>query len=105
VAIVTKHRRGVLTAERYLREVPARVCTAFKAVLVEYTGEGDHIHLLVSYPPQVAVSRLINSLNGALQPRHRYQVHTHPNHLWSPSYLAASREGEPSPTIQHYINN
>jgi putative transposase len=27
-------------------------------------GEDDHVHLLVNYPPKVAVSALVNSLKG-----------------------------------------
>ena len=27
-------------------------------------GEDDHVHLLVEYPPKVAVSSLVNSLKG-----------------------------------------
>jgi len=28
-------------------------------------GEGDHVHLLIDYPPKVALSKLVNSLKGA----------------------------------------
>jgi len=28
-------------------------------------GEDDHVHLRVCYPPKVALSTLVNSLNGA----------------------------------------
>jgi putative transposase len=31
---------------------------------VEFDGEGDHVHLLVNYPPKVSVSSLVNSLKG-----------------------------------------
>jgi putative transposase len=31
---------------------------------VEFDGENDHVHLLVNYPPKVAVSVLVNSLKG-----------------------------------------
>ena len=40
------------------------VCTKFEAQLVEFDGESDHVHLLVVYPPKVAVSSLVNSLKG-----------------------------------------
>jgi Transposase IS200 like len=49
------------------------------AELVELDGEDDHMHLLVAYPPQVAVARLVNSLKGvsARRLRQRYRVRTH----------------------------
>jgi putative transposase len=55
---VTKHRRGVLTGKHLdtLREVFASVCADFGAELVELDGEDDHVHLLVAYPPHVAVA-------------------------------------------------
>jgi hypothetical protein len=42
----------------------AKVSDDFNARLIECNGEGDHVHLLVEYPPQVSISRLVNSLKG-----------------------------------------
>jgi len=36
----------------------------FEAELAEFDGEDDHVHLLVNYPPKIAVSSLVNSLKG-----------------------------------------
>ena len=103
----TTYRRGVLTGERLgtLREVFASVGADFGAELVELNAEDDHVHLLVAYPPQVAVARLVNSLKGvsARRLRQRYRVRTHREHLWSPSYLAASAGGAPLETLRAYI--
>jgi putative transposase len=38
------------------------VCNDFEAELIEMDGEGDHVHLLINYPPKVSVSKLVNSL-------------------------------------------
>jgi len=109
LVFVTKYRRGVLTHEhiRFLEGVFTDVCARFGAHLVEYDGEDDHVHLLVTYPPKVAVSTLVNSLKGASarQLRNRYSVRTHRNHLWSPSYFAASCGGAPLETIRQYVEN
>ena len=89
LVLVTKYRRGVLTDEHLdaLQGVFTSVCADFGAELVELDGEDDHVHLLVAYPPQVAVARLVNSLKGvsARRLRQRYRVRTHREHLWSPS--------------------
>ena len=107
LVFVTKYRRGVLTAEHldFLREVFAKVCTDFQARLVEMNGEDDHVHLRVEYPPKVAVASLVNSLKGVSSRllRKHYQVRTHRNHLWSPSYFAASCGGAPLEIIRQYI--
>jgi putative transposase len=67
LVFVTKFRRGVLTGKHLdtLREVFASVCGDFGAELVEMDGEDDHVHLLVAYPPHVAVARLVNSLRAS----------------------------------------
>jgi putative transposase len=107
LVFVTRYRHGVLTSEHLdaLRAVFASVCADFGAELVEMDGEDDHVHLLVTYPPQVAVARLVNSLKGvsARRLRQRYRVRTHREHLWSPSYYAASAGGAPLETLKQYI--
>jgi putative transposase len=107
LVFVTKYRRGVLTGQHLgtLGEVFASVCADFGAELVEMDGEDDHVHLLVAYPPQVAVARLVNSLKGvsARRLRQRYRVRTHREHLWSPSYFASSAGGAPLETLRAYI--
>jgi putative transposase len=37
---------------------------AAAAELVQMDGEDHHVHLLVKYPPKLAVSHLVNSLKG-----------------------------------------
>ena len=66
LVFVTKYRRKVLSpsAHETLRELFARICEDFEARLVESNGEDDHVHLLVEYPPKVAISKLVNSLKG-----------------------------------------
>jgi putative transposase len=70
----------VLTGEHLgaLGEVFASVCVDFGAELVELDGEDDHVHLLVTSPPHVAVARLVHSRKGvsARRLRQRYRVRT-----------------------------
>lgn len=107
LVFVTKYRRNVLTGEHheYLRGIFAGVCEDFGARLVECNGEDDHVHLLVEYPPKVPVSSLVNSLKGvsARRLRQRYRVRTQREHLWSPSYFAASCGGAPLEIIRRYV--
>ena len=112
LVFVTKYRRGVLTdvAHETLRAIFAKVCQDFEAVLVDTNGEDDHVHLLVEYPPKVALSTLVNSLKGVSSRRLRQQ---HPaiaeryykGVLWSPSYFASSCGGAPLSIIHQYIES
>ena len=63
------------------------------------------MHLLAAYPPQVAVSRMVNSLKGvsSRRLRQRYRVRTYQEHLWSPSYFAASAGGASLAMLAEFI--
>ncbi len=106
---MTKYRRGVLTSDHldFLKPVFGKVCADFNADLSEFNGEDDHVHLLVQYPPQMQVSKLVNSLKGVSSRRLRqhFSVRTHQNHLWSPSYFAVSCGGAPLSVIRQYVEN
>ena len=60
LVFVTKYRYGVFTKIILdgLKEIFASVCRDFEAELIEFDGEEDHVHLLVVYPPKVAISSL-----------------------------------------------
>ena len=69
----TKYRRDVLSdyGKRDLKDIFSKVCRDFEAELIECNGEDDPIHLLVIYPPKVALSKLVNSLKGVSSRRLR----------------------------------
>ena len=70
LVFVTKYRRAVFTKQILddLRVIFSSVCDDFEAHLVEFDGEKDHVHLLITYPPKVSVSRLVNSLKRYIKP-------------------------------------
>lgn len=78
--------------------------------LVEFNGEADHVHLLVAYPPTLAISTLVQRLKGrtAYAVRREYTgacVRARMRgHLWSPSYFAVSCGGAPLSIIKQYID-
>ncbi|MFC8519735.1 IS200/IS605 family transposase [Streptomyces sp. NPDC057257] len=108
-----KHRRGVFTDDLLTRceEIMRDVCTDFGAELTEFNGERDHVHLLIHYPPKVALSRLVGSLKGISARRLRQEFPDHirrylwGDHFWSPSYFAASAGGTPLSVVKEYIEN
>ena len=111
LVFVTKYRRGVFTKEVIddLRNIFTNVCLDFEAELAEFDGEHDHVHLLVNYPPKVAVSTLVNSLKGVSSRMIRKKNYAcirkklWGGALWSPSYFAASCGGAPIAIIRQYI--
>jgi putative transposase len=112
LVFVTKYRRGAFTEQILTRceEVMREVCEDFGAELREFNGETDHVHLLVHYPPNVALSRLVNSLKGVSSRRLRQEYAAHirrylwGDHFWSPSYFAASCGEAPLAAVKDYID-
>jgi putative transposase len=113
LVFVTKYRRDVLNDAMLTRceEVMRDVCAGLGAELREFNGEDDHVHLLVQYPPKLAISTLVNSLKGVsayyLRKEFTGRVNRHimHGHLWSPSYFAASCSGAPLEIVKQYIAN
>lgn len=66
LVFVTKYRRKIFVQDaiKKLWGYFASVCAEFDAELVEMDDEHDHVHLLVNYPPKLAVSGLVNILKG-----------------------------------------
>ncbi|KFF96058.1 transposase [Streptomyces scabiei] len=87
------------------------VCQSFEAELREFNGEDDYVHLLVHYPPKVALSKLVNSLKGVSSRYLRAEYIGRINRIgmgsvfWSPSYFAGSCGGAPLSTVKEYIEN
>jgi putative transposase len=111
LVFVTKYRRKAFNRQilDQLRTIFISVCADFEANLVEFEGESDHVHLLVEYPPKVAVSKLVNSLKGVFSRLIRKKGHQSIRHalwggsLWSPSYFAGACGSAPLAVIRQYI--
>ena len=111
LVFVTKYRRKIFDQDAIekLRSYFASVCADFNVEQVEMDGERDHVHLLINYPPKLAISNLVNSLKGVssrLLRRDRpdiVQRYYYKGVLWSPSYFAGSCGGAPISIIRQYI--
>jgi REP-associated tyrosine transposase len=111
LVFVTKYRHKVFNDAHLTRmeEIMRAVCADFETELVEFHGENNHVHLLVNFPPKVAVSRLVNSLKGVSSRRLRQEYPELLQHywraqkLWSGSYFAGSAGGAPLSIVKQYI--
>lgn len=111
LVFVTKYRRNVFTKASLnaLKSIFANTCLKLGAELIEMDGEDDHVHLLVTYPPKLAVSVLVNALKGISSRMIRQlnfpliQKKLWGGSLWAPSYFAGSCGGAPIEIIKQYI--
>jgi len=111
LVFVTKYRHEVFGAVHLERmeEIMRDVCADYRAELAEFNGEPGHVHLLVNFPPTMAISRLVNSLKGVSSRRLRQEFPDLRQHywrarrLWSGSYFAGSVGGAPISVLRQYI--
>ena len=113
LVFVVKYRKKIFTAEilKDLKIIFETICLELDADLIEFDGEQDHVHLLILYPPKLAISDLVFRLKGVssrlIRQRNYHSVTTElwGHLLWSPSYFAASCGGAPISIIRQYIEN
>ncbi|MDP4511220.1 IS200/IS605 family transposase [Nonomuraea turcica] len=111
LVFITKYRHQVFIRPHLERmeQIMRDVCADFETELAEFNGEANHVHLLVNFPPKVAISRLVNSLKGVSSRRMRQEFpelarhYWRANRLWSGSYFAGSVGGAPLSVMHQYI--
>lgn len=92
-----------------LKETAQRILARWHGELMEFNGEADHIHLLVSIPPKVAPSALVNNLKTVTARLIRKEFAEHLARFfrkpvfWSRSYCIITCGGAPLSVIKQYI--
>ena len=111
LVFVTKYRRDVFT-HSMLSRIQAlflETCQQMECELIEFNGEDDHVHMLVSVPPKLSIAVLVGKLKGKSsyfirkEFRNQLKKKLWGNHLWSPSYCCVTCGGEPLEIIKTYI--
>ncbi len=109
---ITKYRKAILTgkiAER-ARELIRQTCAINDVeILAGHVGI-DHVHLLVSVPPHLSASRIVQYLKGGAS--HKMQMEFKElnkqywgRHLWARGYFVASSGNVTNEVIAEYIKN
>lgn len=105
---IPKYREDVFDAEKlgYIEGAFMEVAKKMDFRVIEFSGEADHVHGLIEYPPKLSVSKIVNHLKGASSYRYKQKYETsHPKHFWSPSYFAVSVGGAPLDVLIRYIRS
>jgi putative transposase len=109
---ITKYRKIILTgkiAER-VRELIRLVCKNNEVEILAGHVSTDHIHLLVSVPPHLSVSKLVQYIKGftsrkLLMEYKELNKQFWGQHLWARGYFAASSGNVTDDIIIEYIKN
>lgn len=110
---ITKYRRNVLTEPmlKRMEELIKETCTQMDCELIEFNGEHDHVQLMASVHPKLAVSNLVGKLKGktAYFIRQEFSKEVRKklwgDHFWSPSYCVVSCGGAPLEVVRKYIED
>ena len=109
---ITKYRYKVLrgrVAER-ARDLIGQSCQAREVVVVRGAVSADHVHLLVSAPPQLSPSKLVQYLKGRSSRRLQdefgeFRKRYWGQPLWARGYFCATVGAVDEATINSYIES
>jgi len=107
---ITKYRKAVLRGEIgvRLRELTRQTCEAQEVYIEKGHIALDHVHLLLSVPPNIAVSDLVQRLKGRssrkmLDEFGELRRQFWGQHLWARGYFVASSGNVTDEVIAQYI--
>jgi putative transposase len=109
---ITKYRKPVMTgilAVR-IRELIRGICKEHEVEILQGHISSDHIHLLVSVPPHLAISKLVQYLKGKssyklLMENKQLSKMFWGRHLWGRGYFVATTGTITDEVIKSYIEN
>jgi putative transposase len=113
IILVTKYRRNIMT-ERVSEDLKAafyEVASRRQFTINAVETDGDHAHLLITYPPKLALSSLVMTLKTVSSQQIRSHGWTEVKqalwgeHFWSPSYCVVSCGGAPLEVVKAYVEN
>ena len=113
LVFVTKYQRGVFTMEMIdrMRVIFSETMQQMDGELIEFGGEDDHVHLMVTCHPKIAISNLVGKLKGKsyyylrreFWPSIREKLWG--SNLWSHSYCIVTHGGAPLDVVRKYVND
>ena len=107
---ITKYRKPVLRGEigRRVRDLIRQTCVQLDVQILSGAVQPDHVHLLVSVPPNVSVSNLMQRIKGRsshkiMQEYNEMRRQFWGRHFWARGYFAASSGNVTDEMIKQYI--
>ena len=107
---VPKYRRPVLrdAVGRRVRELVRQICQAHDVAIVKGHIRPDYVHLLLSVPPKMAPSRVMQLIKGKtsiklLQEYRHLRKEFWGRHVWARGYFVATSGNVTDEVIAKYI--
>ena len=107
---ITKYRKPVLkgAVAHRVRELIREICTREDVEIIKGHVSLDHVHLFVSIPPQVTISRFVQKVKGKSSHKllsefpHVRKVYWG-RHFWARGYFCCSSGNVTDDVIEKYI--
>ena len=110
IVFCTKYRYRVLTGEvaERTRTLIREICAANYVQVVSGSMSPDHVHLLVSVPPNLAISKLLQYIKGKSSRKLQMEfAHLKKRywgqHLWARGFFVVTVGNVNSEEVQRYI--
>ena len=107
---ITKYRKPVLRGEKgqRIRDLIRQTCVQLDVQIMSGAVQPDHVHLLVSVPPNVSVSELMQRIKGRssrkiMEEYNEMRRQFWGRHFWARGYFAASSGNVTDEMIKQYI--
>jgi len=109
---ITKYRKGVLAGEVgvRLRELVREVCRTYEIEILQGSISRDHVHVLLSCPPNLSPSQIMPYIKGKtsrkllMEFRHLQKQNWGP-HLWARGNFVASSGNVTDEVVAAYIEH
>jgi putative transposase len=109
---VTKYRYKVLVKEIKfrVRDLIRQVCDANDVHIIRGHVSSDHVHLYISYPPQLSISEIVKLIKGRSSRRIQEEYKElgkqyWGQHFWSIGYAAFSAGDISDEMVKEYVKN
>jgi putative transposase len=107
---ITKYRKPIIFGDVAirLRELIREICKSLDIEIIKGHVSKDHVHLFVSVPPQLSISKVMGRIKGRtsrkmLSEYRRLAKEFWGRHLWARGYFAASSGNVTDEVIMQYI--
>lgn len=107
---ITKYRKPVLRGEigTDVRDMIREICRTLDVEILQGHIRPDHVHLLLSVPPHLAPSRVMQRIKGKtshhlLQDRRKLRAEFWGRHLWARGYFVCTSGNVTDEVISRYI--
>ena len=108
----TKYRYRILTGEiaARFRELTREICSANYVDIISGSISPDHVHMLLSIPPSVSLSKIMQYIKGKTSRKMMIEFQTLKKrywgqHIWAKGYFAVTVGQLNEKEVQEYIEN